>query len=224
MANISFQVAGKIDTIGGCIELLLGQNYTDTIYRNTTYSNSLAGTKIKIRNKCVTAFTIGAQNLFTDTTNGGNFTAAIAATTVSGGTSVDVDVRYSGTYKGTSNNPNYTITVNGTSRSYGLTILTPDTPPTATDVIINLANRTNTEVTKEDLSYNDIDGLNTVTGVRFTGDTTTLFTNSAMTTQYVSGTELNLSNFILYYKAPDRDLPSEIVLQYNVKANGVWSN
>lgn len=224
MANIIFQVGAKIDTIENCIELVVGQNYSDIIYRNNAYTNTLAGTKLKIRNKCGSSFNIGAQNIFTDTTSGGNFIASIGGITVPGNTTVDVDIRYSGTYKGVNNSPTYTVTVNNTSRNYSLTVLNPDTPPVTSNSTVTLLNRTNTTINKNNLIFSDVDGNDTITGVRFTGDTSKLFTNAAMTTQYISGTELDLATFTLYFKAPDTDASNTYTIQYDVKASGVWSS
>lgn len=223
MANLVFNIAAKIFTINECLGLLPGQSYSDSILRNTAYTNTLAGTKLKIRNKCTTGFTLPAQTIFVDNVNGGDFTAAINATLISASTTVDVDVRYTGTYRGPNNNPSYSLSIYGSTASYALVVSNPDTPPTTSNVTINLANRINTEVTKDDLSYNDVDGVGTITHVRFNGNVGNLYTNAAMTTPYVAGTELPINTFILYFKAPDTDAASSITATYDVKANNVWS-
>lgn len=96
-----------------------------------------------------------------------------------------------------------------------------DTPPTTRDNTVRLSNRVNTKVTKSILLYSDID-LDPITHVRFKGDVSSLFTNSAMTTPYVSGTELPI-DFELWFKAPNIDTESTTSIQYDVKANGKWS-
>ena len=95
-------------------------------------------------------------------------------------------------------------------------------PPITQDNTINLANRTNTTVTSSNLIYSDPNS-DPVTNVRFFGDVGKLYTDSGFTTQYVTNTELPI-NFTLYFKAPDQDASATYQVQYNVKANGVWSS
>ena len=97
-----------------------------------------------------------------------------------------------------------------------------DSPPVTQDNTINLANRTNTTVTSSNLIYSDPNS-DPVTNVRFFGDVSKLYTDSGLTTQYVANTELPI-NFTLYFKAPDQDAAATYQVQYNVKANGVWSS
>lgn len=96
-----------------------------------------------------------------------------------------------------------------------------DSPPVTQDNTINLTNRTNTTVTSSNLIYSDPNS-DPVTNVRFFGDVSKLYTDSGFTTQYVANTELPIS-FTLYFKAPDQDAAATYQVQYNVKANGVWS-
>lgn len=98
----------------------------------------------------------------------------------------------------------------------------PDTAPTTSDVTLSLSNRENYTITNSTLIYNDVDGVGTVTNVRFSGDVSRLYTNAGHTTPYVANTELPI-NFTLYYKAPNQDAVANYSVQYNVKANGVWS-
>ena len=90
------------------------------------------------------------------------------------------------------------------------------------DSTIELSNRENKIVSSTDLIYSDLNG-DPITNVRFIGDTSKLFTDSGYTTQYVANTELPI-NFTLYFKAPDQDASATYQVQYNVKANGVWSS
>ena len=224
MSKLIFNNAAYVntDTFSNCIKLAPEENYVDTIYRNQLYSGQTPKT-IKVKNNCVTAFMLPAQTLFTDSTVGGNFVASTVDTNIPGNTIVNVSVAYTGTYKGVSNTPVYTITINGTNATYTLTILTPDTPPTTSDKTIALANRTNTTINKTSLAYTDVDGLDTVTSARFTGDVSKLYTDAAFTTLYVAGTELPIDTFTLYYKAPSQDAASTYQVEFNVKASGVWS-
>ena len=123
---------------------------------------------------------------------------------------------------GNNNNPVYNLSLNGSTATCTLTILTPDSPPVTQDNTINLANRTNTTVTSSNLIYSDPNS-DPVTNVRFFGDVSKLYTDSGFTTQYVANTELPI-NFTLYFKAPDQDASATYQAQYNVKANGVWSS
>lgn len=225
MSNLIFNNAAFVntDTYASCVKLQPSTNYTDTIYRNTAYTGQT--TKVlKVVNSCVTAFTVPSQNIFTDTLQGGDFVASVLATNILGNSTVDVPVSYMGTYKGSNNNPVYGIALNGSSASYSLTVLTPDTAPVTQDSIISLTNRQNTVVTKSNLLYTDADGIGTVTHVRFTGTVNRLFTDAAMTQAYVAGTELLINSFQLYYKASNQDAADSYQVQYNVKASDVWSS
>ena len=98
----------------------------------------------------------------------------------------------------------------------------PDSKPVTQDVNLPLANRESKTLSSLDLIYSDPDG-DPITNVRFIGDTSRLYTDSGYTNNYVSGTELPIT-FVLYYKAPDQDALYSYQVQYNVKANGVWSS
>ena len=117
---------------------------------------------------------------------------------------------------------NYTITINGTTANYTINVTIPDVAPVTQDSIIELSNRKNKIISSTDLIYSDSNG-DPITNVRFIGNTSRLFTDAGHTTQYVSGTELPIT-FVLYYKAPDQDQSYSYQVQYNVKANGVWSS
>ena len=223
MSNLIFYVAAfqNTDTYESCIKLQPGTNYTDTIFRDTAYTGQTPK-YITVVNSCATAFVVPSQNIFTDTNNGGNFVASISSTNIPGNSTVNIPVAYNGTYKGANNNPVYNLSLNGSTATYTLTILTPDSPPVTQDNTINLANRTNTTVTSSNLIYSDPNS-DPVTNVRFFGDVSKLYTDSGFTTQYVINTELPI-NFTLYFKAPDQDAAATYQVQYNVKANGVWSS
>ena len=221
MAFLIINIAGNSDTYGGCIKLHPTTNYTDTIFRETVYSGQTPK-YITVVNSCTTAFVVPSQNIFTDTNNGGNFVASISSTTIQGNTTVNIPVAYNGTYKGTNNNPVYNLSLNGSTATYTLTILTPDSPPVAQDNIINLPNRTDTSIVSSNLIYSDPNN-DPVTNVKFFGDVSKLYTDSGFTTQYVANTELPI-NFTLYFKAPDQDAAATYQVQYSVKANGVWSS
>lgn len=222
MSNLIFNNASKIDVISECLKLQPGTNYADTVMRGTTYMGQTPKT-VKVVNTCSTAFLLSATTLFTDVVSGGNFVATTVATNILGNTTVDVPVSYTGSLLNPVASKAYPITLNGSSATYTLTIQTPDSPPTTQDNTVNLANRTNSVITKSNLIYNDINGIETVTGVRFTGDVSRLFTDTGMTVPYVAGTELTLSTFALYYKAPLQDAASTYSVGYNVKADGIWS-
>ena len=222
MSNLIFNNASKIDVISECLKLQPSTNYADTVMRGTAYMGQTPKT-VKVVNTCSTAFVLSATTLFTDVVSGGNFVATTVATNIPGNTTVDVPVSYTGTLLNPIASKAYPITLNGSSATYTLTIQTPDSPPTTQDNTVNLANRINSVITKSNLIYNDINGIETVTGVRFTGDVSRLFTDTGMTVPYVSGTELVLSTFTLYYKAPLQDAASTYSVGYNVKADGIWS-
>lgn len=222
MSNLIFYVAAYVntDTYETCIKLQPGTNYTDTIFRNTQYTGQTPK-YITVVNSCDTPFSVPTQTLYTSTENGGNFTVGISSTSIPGNSTINIPVSYNGEYKGTSNSQAFTITLNTSTASYTLTILTPDSPPVTQNNTINLANRENSTVTSLNLIYSDPNS-DPVTNVRFTGDVSRLFTDSGHTTQYIANTELPI-NFTLYFKAPNQDASASYTVQYNVKANGVWS-
>ena len=224
MAHLIFQVAAYVntDTYEGCIKLEQGTNYSDTIFRNNNYIGQTPK-NIVIVNQCNTGFNVNAQNLFSDTGGSGNFVASIDQIYIPGNSSVNVPVKYTGTYKASNNTPVYMLNINGTTATYTLNILTPDSPPITQNNTINLGNRINTSVTKNSLIYSDPDN-DPVTSVRFTGDVSRLYTDPGRTTQYVAGTELPIDTFVLYFKAPDQDAEFTYQVTYDVKANGVWSS
>lgn len=223
MSKLIFNSAAYVntDTYGTCVKLQPSTNYTDTIFRNIAYVGQTPKT-IKVVNSCVTPYTLTPQNIFTDALNGGDFVASVGTTSLPAFTTVDVPVAYTGTYKGTNNSPSYTITINGSTATYSLSILTPDSAPTTQDNTITLNNRIDTVVTKNSLIYADPDG-DVVDKVRFLGDVSKLYTDVGRTALYVAGTELDIATFTLYYKAPNQDTASTFQPTYNVKANGVWS-
>ena len=189
---------------------------------HVTYGQTGQSSKtIKVVNNCNTSFVLNSQTLFSESTVGSNFVASIGSTTIPGNTTVDVPVYYNGSYKGDLLSLNYVITINGTTANYNINVIIPDVAPVTQDSTIELANRENKIISSTDLIYSDLNG-DPITNVRFIGDTSRLFTDSGHTVQYISGTELPIT-FILYYKAPDQDPLYSYQIQYNVKANGVWS-
>lgn len=126
-----------------------------------------------------------------------------------------------GTYTGTKSTITGTQNINGTNATINVTVTDPDTAPVTKDVTINLANRTNTEITRNNLNWEDAQN-DALQAVRFKGDVSKLFTNPERTTPYVANTEL-APTFTLYFKAPDQDTTSTYTVKYNVKANNKWS-
>ena len=218
---VVLNVSQKADTYADCIELRTGINYSDSIIKDYVYTGQSSKT-IKVVNNCSTSFVLNSQTLFSESTIGSNFVASIGSTTIPGNTTVDVPVYYNGSYKGSMLSLNYTITINDTTANYTINVIIPDVAPVTQDSTIELSNRENKIISSTDLIYSDANG-DPITNVRFIGDTSKLFTDSGYTTQYVSGTELPIT-FVLYYKAPDQDPLYSYQIQYNVKANGVWSS
>lgn len=218
MANkLIFIVAPKVFTYGECIKLAPGQTYTDIIYKDLNYTG-VTPKFVTVVNTCNKEFTVPATTLFTY--NG--FTASIADTVVPANQTVNIPVIYNGTYTG--NAPETlrgTISINGSTANYEVTVKLQDRPPVTQDNTINLNNREDAIVTSVNLIYSDPDD-DPVTNVRFTGDVSRLFTDPGRTVPYVAGTELPIS-FTLYFKAPDQDPEYRYEVTYAVKANGVWS-
>ena len=65
MSKLIFQNAAFVntDTFPTCIKLAPEDNYVDTIYRNTVYTGQ-APKIIRVKNSCVTPFTLPVQTLF----------------------------------------------------------------------------------------------------------------------------------------------------------------
>lgn len=221
MARLTFIVAAKVDVFADCVKLKSGSTFVDSIYRGLNYTGQTPKT-ITVVNTCRTAFNLPAQTLFTFTENGSTFTATINQTQIPANQEVQIPVIYNGVYNGTENTLTPNITINGSSIQGTVNVLEQDRPPVTQDNTINLPNRTNKELRKTDLIYSDPNN-DPITHVRFTGDVSKLFTDSGMTTNYVANTELPI-DFVLYFKAPDQDDAHTYEVNYDVKANGVWSN
>lgn len=130
MPNLIFHVAAfrNRDTYESCIELQPDTNYTDTIFRDTAYTDQTSN-YITVVNSCATAFVVPSQNIFTDTNNGGNFVASISSRNIPGNGKVKIPVVYSGTYKGANDNPVYNLSLNGSTATYTLKILRTEPRP-----------------------------------------------------------------------------------------------
>lgn len=219
MANkLIFIVGSKVDVYADCVKLKNGQTYTDSIYKDLEYTGQTPQ-YITVVNTCTSSFTIPTTTLFT---LDGGFTASINSTVVPGNGEVRIPVIYRGTYNGTAPaTKTGSITLNGSSTTYNVNVLLQDRPPVTQDNTVRLANREDAVVTKNNLIYSDPDG-DAITHVRFNGDVSRLFTDSAKTQVYVAGTELPIG-FTLYFKAPDQDAESTFTTTYEVKANNKWS-
>lgn len=206
------------DNFANCIVINNGQPYsvTDGITKGQVVNKQIGS--ITFTNRCESTIDV-PETVFIDE-NG--LKVFIPAFSLPKG-SVTKTITVQGTYNGDKtqivgvkgiNGVNATVTIN-------VTIPVTNTPPVTRDVVINLPNRTNTEVTRANLDWSDAQN-DSLQAVRFKGDVSSLFTNPERTTPYVANTEL-APTFTLYFKAPDQDPENTYVFQYDVKAGDQWS-
>ena len=100
-------------------------------------------------------------------------------------------------------------------------IVKTDNPPISEDTVIDNTEKIGVvELSKNNLSYRDIDG-DEITKVRLVGNNN-LFYDKTLLAEYVNGTELDIEDFKLYCKV---DLNKGVeVIKYSVFANNKWSN
>ena len=173
LKQIIFNVSAKYEVIGDCGKLLPSKNYTDIIQKDFDY-NGETYIAVTFKNFCNKSFTVPEMTLFTDTVNGGNFTAKTEAFSINPMQEVQKQVKYYGMYKGTNLSPIYLITLNGISATYSLTVTVPvvNTPPVTSDIVIELENRESHTFTIQNFidHFSDIDG-DDLAAVIISGDT-----------------------------------------------------
>ena len=206
MNKVSMFVSAKVMTEAECVKLTPSQAYTDSIIKDFDYADVTQKT-IKITNYCSVPFSILSETtLFTDTVGGGNFSAKIKAFTIQANQTINVPVYYNGMYKGTSLSPAYTISVNGISNMYNLTVTVPvvNQPPVVTDILKVLGNRVNYTLTIADFlaHFTDLDN-DDLDAVIIEGDTSSYRLNGAI---LASGTVIpraSIENGLLQKLAPN---------------------
>lgn len=189
LKKIIFNVSAKDEVIADCVKLLPAKNYTDTIQKDFDYTGQNYIT-VTYKNFCQKSFNVPEITLFTDTTNGGDFTAKTGSFSINPMQEIQKQVKYFGMYKGAKLNPVYPISLNGISATYSLIITVPEvnTPPVTSDVIIEIDNRDSYTFKIEDFinHFSDVDG-DDLSAVIITGDTS-LYEYKGST--LVSGTEI----------------------------------
>lgn len=211
MNKIRTFVSGKDLTPVDCVKLTPNKNYSDGIIQGFDYQN-VSQNSISVTNVCNVPFNILGMVLFSDTTNGSNFTGSINNFSIGPNQTINVPVIYNGIYLGPNLFPNYQISINSNTAIYSLLVLVPEInhPPIATDIIIDLDNRENKIL---DINiflnhFSDIDG-DSLAAVIIEGNTSRYALNGS---PLVSGTQIPRalieSNYLIF-NAPETDDYSE---------------
>lgn len=211
MNRIRTFVSAKTLTPVDCVKLTPGVNYSDAIIQGDDYQDVNQNT-ISITNMCDAPFDILGLDLFSDNTNGGNFTASIPSFSIGANQTLNIPVFYNGIYLGTNLNPNYQISVNANYAIYSLIVTVPfvNSPPEASDIVIELSNRENYVMTIVDFlnHFSDIDN-DDLDAVIIEGNTTHYRLNNQ---SLASGTLIPralIEQNLLVFIAPDVDTYNE---------------
>lgn len=203
LKKIIFNVSAKDEVIADCVKLLPAKNYTDTIQKDFDYTGQNYIT-VTYKNFCQKSFSVPEITLFTDTTNGGNFTAKTGSFSINPMQEIQKQVRYFGMYKGAKLNPVYPISLNGVSATYSLTIKVPEVnnPPVTSNILIELDNRESYTLTVQDFlnHFSDVDG-DDLSAVIISGDASLYEYKGA---KLVSGTtipRIDIANGLLKIKS-----------------------
>ena len=207
MNRIRAFVSAKTLTPIDCVRLTAGANYTDVIIQGNDYQN-VSQVTISVTNACSVPFTILGMDLFSDNTNGGNFTASVNNFTIGANQTLNVPVYYNGIYLGSNLAPNYQIDLNTNYAVFSLNVTVPEVnnPPVASDITIDLANREVKTLTVQMFldHFSDIDN-DDLAAVIIEGNTQNYTLNGLPLT---SGTQIPRSvieSDLLVFTAPDTD-------------------
>lgn len=204
MNKIRVFVSAKDMTPVDCVKLNPNINYNDGIIQGHDYQN-ISHITISIINVCSVPFNIIGMNLFSDTSNGGNFVASINNFSIGANQVLDIPVYYNGIYLGTNLAPNYQISINGNTAIYSLSVSVPQInhPPLANDIIFDLDNRVD-KVLGIDVfltHFSDIDG-DSLAAVIIEGNTTNYTLNGQ---PVISGAQIARalieSNYLIHHAA-----------------------
>lgn len=224
---IHINVAAKIPTLADCVKLKAGQSYSATIIQGDDY-NGNSGVNLVFNNFCSEAFTVPSIDWFTDTVDGGNFRAYTDSFIILPNQEKSIPLKFIGTYLSDVTSHVYTLTLNGVSNTFTLTITIPveNNPPIISNFSKLLENRAEYTFLLTDFTskYNDIDG-NALDGVIISGDTSNFVLQGL---PLVSGTEITptqISSGYLKYVSPNVNTQSQSNVTWYAKDTlGLTSN
>ena len=224
---IHINVAAKIPTLADCVKLKAGQSYSATIVQGDDY-NGNSGVNLVFNNFCSEAFTVPSIDWFTDTVDGGNFRAYTDSFIILPNQEKSIPLKFIGTYLSDVTSHVYTLTLNGVSNTFTLTITIPveNNPPIISNFSKLLENRTEYIFLLSDFTskYTDIDG-NALDGVIISGDTSNFVLQGL---PLVSGTEITptqISSGYLKYVSPNVNTQSQSTVTWYAKDTlGLSSN
>lgn len=224
---IHINVAAKIPTLADCVKLKAGQSYSATIVQGDDY-NGNSGVNLVFNNFCSEAFTVPSIDWFTDTVDGGNFRAYTDSFIILPNQEKSIPLKFIGTYLSDVTSHVYTLTLNGVSNTFTLTITIPveNNPPIVNNFSKLLENRTEYTFLLTDFTskYSDIDG-NPLDGVIISGDTSNFRLQGL---PLVSGTEITpsqISSGYLKYVSPNVNTQSQSTVTWVAKDSlGLASN
>ena len=224
---IHINVAAKIPTLADCVKLKAGQSYSATIVQGDDY-NGNSGVNLVFNNFCSEAFTVPSIDWFTDTVDGGNFRAYTDSFIILPNQEKSIPLKFIGTYLSDVTSHVYTLTLNGVSNTFTLTITIPveNNPPIISNFSKLLENRTEYTFLLTDFTskYTDIDG-NPLDGVIISGDTSNFVLQGL---PLVSGTEITptqISSGYLKYVSPNVNPQSQSIVSWVAKDSlGLASN
>lgn len=174
MNRIRISVSAKVMVLSECVKLAPSTSYSDGIIKGFEYTGQ-SQQAVTIVNYCNQPFTVGQINLFSDNSNGGNFAARLNGFTIGANQTLNIPVYYYGIYLGSNLSPNYTISLNGNTSVYSLTVTVPvvNRPPVVTDIFIERQNRQAYTFTVDDFlnHFTDLDG-DSLDAVSIEGDVT----------------------------------------------------
>ena len=224
---IHINVAAKIPTLADCVKLKAGQSYSATIIQGDDY-NGNSGVNLVFNNFCSEAFTVPSIDWFTDTVDGGNFRAYTDSFIILPNQEKSMPLKFIGTYLSDVTSHAYTLTLNGVSNTFALTITIPveNNPPIISNFSKLLENRAEYTFLLTDFTskYTDIDG-NPLDGVIISGDTSNFVLQGL---PLVSGTEITptqISSGYLKYVSPNVNTQSQSTVTWYAKDSlGLISN
>ena len=224
---IHINVAAKIPTLADCVKLKAGQSYSATIIQGDDYDGN-SGVNLVFNNFCSEAFTVPSIDWFTDTVDGGNFRAYTDSFIILPNQEKSIPLKFIGTYLSDVTSRVYTLTLNGVSNTFALTITIPveNNPPIISNFSKLLENRAEYTFLLTDFTskYTDIDG-NTLDVVIISGDTSNFVLQGL---PLVSGTEITptqISSGYLKYVSPNVNTQSQSTVTWYAKDSlGLISN
>ena len=224
---IHINVAAKIPTLADCVKLKAGQSYSATIIQGDDY-NGNSGVNLVFNNFCSEAFTVPSIDWFTDTVDGGNFRAYTDSFIILPNQEKSIPLKFIGTYLSDVTSHVYTLTLNGVSNTFTLTITIPveNNPPIISNFSKLLENRAEYTFLLTDFTskYSDIDG-NPLDVVINSGDTSNFVLQGL---PLVSGTEITptqISSGHLKYVSPNVNTQSQSTVTWYAKDSlGLTSN